>query len=674
MTRLVVTAGALTTFPAALAGQVSRDSAVPLPPVEITVTRAFDSLPRAPFAISVLLARDLAPADPGLSLAAALAGVPGVAAQNRYSLARDESLAIRGFGARSAFGIRGIRILLDGVPQTLPDGQGQLTNVDLRRIDRVEVARGATAVLHGNAAGGVVSLWTDYTRPTRVRPDARVLGGSQDLLVLDAGIAAPLGAGAVLLDASRQSGRGHRAHNRFAIWRAAARASLPLGPRTRLIAVTHAARMPEAQDPGALNATELAADPAAANPANVAVNAGKAVTQAQGGLTVEHVTDAARVSLTGFGLGRELDQRLPFATIALRRWAWGGRAETTVPLGGPLGLALVGGLDAQWQHDDRLNRAPGATTVTRDQVETVREVGPFVQLRAKPWSRLALMAGGRYDVVAFRVTDQFLSDGDESGARTMSAVSGTLGAALDLAPSLTLYGNVGTGFETPTTTELGNQPDGSAGFNPDIRPQQAVQVEAGVRAGRSGASLAVAAYHTWARDALIPFEVPTDPGRRYFRNAGRTRHRGVEVELAVAPFPGLRGRLAYTVADVRFVDFATEGARFDGNRVPGVPLHLGHAAVGVSRGPVRVDLETRAASPTWVDDANTAQAEGWWVADLAAAVDLPLGPWRVRPTVGVENLFDKTYVAAVAVNGAGGRYYEPAPRRTVYLSFGVRGW
>jgi iron complex outermembrane receptor protein len=622
--------------------------------------------------VTVLGARDLAPADAGLSLAAALAGVPGVSSQNRHSLARDESLVIRGFGARSAFGIRGVRILLDGVPQTLPDGQGQLTNVDLRRISRVEVLRGAASGLHGNAAGGVVSLSTDYTPPSDAAPDARVLVGGQALVVLDAGVAAPLGAGALLVDVSRQGGEGYRDQNRFEIWRAGARTAIPLGGATRLIAVAHGARMPEAQDPGALNAAELAADPTGANPANVAVSAGKEITQGQAGLTVEHLRGNARVTATAFTVGRDLNQRLPFGTIELRRWAWGGRAETAVPLGGALTPVLVGGVDAQWQHDDRLNRAPGATTVTRDQRETVRELGPFVQFRVRPVPRLWLTAGGRFDAVSFRVEDDFLSDGDDSGERTMSAVSGMAGAAVEVAPGVHLYGNVGTGFETPTTTELGNQADGTAGFNPDLAPQRAVQVEAGARASRGRVSLAVAAYDARVRDALIPFEVASDPGRRYFRNAGRTRHRGLEVEGTVATDIGLEGRLAYTLSDLEFVEFTTDAGSFDGNRIPGVPMHLARAALGFRRGPVTLDLEARAASAAWADDANTARADGWFVADLAARVDVRTGTFTFRPTAGVENLFDETYVGAVAVNGAAGRYYEPAPGRTFYVGVEVR--
>jgi iron complex outermembrane receptor protein len=186
-------------------------------------------------------------------------------------------------------------------------------------------------------------------------------------------------------------------------------------------------------------------------------------------------------------------------------------------------------------------------------------------------------------------------------------------------------------------------------------------------------SVAVAAFHARVRDALIPFEVPSDPGRRYFRNAGRTRHRGLELEAAaVAPW-GLRASAAYTLADLGFVDFATDDARYDGNRIPGVPVHLSRVALGLTRGPVRVNLEARAASATWADDANTARADGWWVADVAAQVDLRLGSMVFRPTAGVENLFDETYVAAVAVNGAAGRYYEPAPRRTFYLGMAMLG-
>jgi iron complex outermembrane receptor protein len=437
--------------------------------------------------------------------------------------------------------------------------------------------------------------------------------------------------------------------------------------------VLDAGSYPNAEDPGALTAEELAADPRQANPAYVGVNARKSVWQVQSGVTAERpLGSRGQLEAAAFAVRRDLDNQLPFAQIVLGRWAWGGRVVATV-VSNPEGtLALTAGGDLQWQRDDRLNRSPDGSGVTRDQLEMVHEIGPFAQLRVMPVRRLTLVAGARYDIVGFAVDDRLTADGDGSGDRTMNAPSGTLGASVEIAQPLVVWGRVGTAFETPTTTELGNTPDGSGGFNPDLEPQKATELEVGARLTTPGFQAGGALFHAAVRDELISYEVPADPGRRYFRNAGRARHRGIELDAAGVLSSAVSLAWTYTLSDLRFTDFATDAATYDGNRIPGVPLHLARVAVIGTVGPLRMEGELRAASKTFADDANTARADAWWVADARLEVHLSRGEWVARPVVGVENLFDRAYVAAVTVNGANGRYYEPAAGRTVYVGLSLR--
>ena len=648
------------------------DTAVPLPPIEVTVTRGSVSLARLPFAVATI-PDGRAVADPGLSLSAALAAVPGVAAQSRGNASRDESIAIRGFGARAAFGVRGIRILLDGIPQTMPDGQSQLTLVNLRRVASIEVLRGTGSALHGNATGGVISLRSDRTIPRGLDGDGRVTAGGNGLVSAEAGLRAPLGGGVVDVALQRDRATGYRAQSQYEVWRAHAGARSNLGSVGTLGWVADFGSYPEAQDPGALTAEEVAADPRQANPQYVAVNAGKDVWQAQTGLTLErHLGGSGRLDVAAFVARRELDNRLPFARIALDRWAYGGRLETTIALDRNARATLVAGGDAQRQRDDRVNRAPDDGAITRDQLETVSEVGPFVQLRYAPVERISIMAGARVDIVTFGVTDRLLADGDASGDRTMSAPSGTLGIAVMLARPVMGWVRVGTAFETPTTTELANTPDGAGGFNPALEPQHAVEGEIGARVRTRAGQVGVTAFRAVVRDELVAFEIPTDPGRAYFRNAGRARHQGIEVDARIQWGGGPWIAAAYTLSDLRFTDYATADARYDGNRIPGVPLHLARVAVGGRLGPVTLEGEGRAASETFADDGNTASADAWWVADVRATADLVLGGWVVAPIAGVENLFDRRYVAAVVVNATRGRFYDPASARTFYAGMAIR--
>lgn len=647
-----------------------RDSATPVEPIVVTVARAPSLVTTVPFAVTMLDGDRLVAADPGLSLGGVLARVPGVTAWNRHNPAQDERLAIRGFGARAAFGIRGLRILLDGIPQTLPDGQGQLTNIDLRHVDRIEVLRGASSALYGNAAGGVVSIRTAADPLNRVTAEARAFGSGDGLRAADAGVTAPLGGGQVTVRGAHTRQDGFRDQSRLERWRASVRGMAPLGRATRLNAVVHVADLPVAQDPGALTSTELAADPTQANPAHVGVGAGKDVFQGQAGVSVEHRAGGASIQAAGFVVWRDLLNTLPFATIDLERWAYGARTLATLPVAPFRGEVTIG-VDLQWQRDDRTNTSPDGSTTTRDQFERVREIGPFLQVRTAPIPKLTLTAGARLDAVRFQVSDRLPAGGDESGDRTMSALSGTVGMVVSAAEWLAPFASVGTAFEAPTTTELANQPDGSDGFNPDLDPQRALQFEVGARGQWARLTYSIAAYWTEVRDALVPFEVPDVPGRRFFRNAGRTRHRGLEVSLTASPVPALRLTGAYTQADLRFREFATPQAVLDGNHLPGVPTRFFSGALALHRGAVTADLEVRTASSFFVDDANSLGNEGWWVADLRLAAVLGGGAVRATPFVGVENVFDRRYVEAVVVNAGFGRYFEPAPGRRVYVGAGV---
>jgi iron complex outermembrane receptor protein len=649
------------------------DSAVVLPPIKVTVTRGSTDLARVPFAVATV-GDGLATADLGLSLSAALTAVPGVVIQARGNASRDESLSIRGFGARAAFGVRGVRILLDGIPQTMPDGQSQLTLVNLRRVGSIEVMRGTGSALYGNATGGVVSLRTDRRIPSGLEADARFAAGGYGLLSGESAVRAPLGAGAVDVAIQHDRATGYRAQSEYEVWRAHAGVRSAIGSVGSLAWVADVASYPVAQDPGALTAEEVAADPRQANPRYVELDAGKDVWQAQSGLTFDRAIGASgRLEAAAFVTRRDLINRLPFAYIDLDRWAYGGRLEASIPLDDGARATLVTGGDLQQMRDDRVNRTPDAVTVTRDQLETVREIGPFVQLRYAPVDRVALLAGARYDAVTFGVTDRLLADGNASGSRTLSAPSGTLGVSFLVTPPLVAWARVGTAFETPTTTELANQPDGGGGFNPDLEPQHAVELELGLRLTAAAFQAGAAVFHADVRDELVAFEIPSDPGRAYFRNAGEARHRGVELDARYQGRSGPWIAGAYTLSDHRFVDYVTDAARYDGNRIPGVPVHLGRLASGVRLGFARLEAEVRGASSMFADDGNTAAAEAWWAADLEAGADFTPGSLALRAVAGVENLFDRRYVAAVSVNAAAGRYYEPAAERSFYVGLSVGG-
>ena len=336
---------------------------------------------------------------------------------------------------------------------------------------------------------------------------------------------------------------------------------------------------------------------------------------------------------------------------------------------GEMAPRLVAGADLQGLRDDRTNAVSDAGTPTDqiflDQRERVTELGPFAQLQWSPHEQLLLNGGARYDWVHFSVEDHYLGDGsDDSGARTMSSLSGNVGASWSFGDPFVPYVNVSTSFETPTTTELANQPDGSGGFNPDLGPQRAVNYEIGARGQAApGVTYSVALFLGRITDAIV--QVGEIGGRAFFGNTGKTHNDGAEIGLTVTPTAGVTLSGAYTYAHYRFAS-----GDFDGNKLPGVPDNFVRIGLRTSlpRG-FFLDADQTISSSVPADDANTIIIDSWdaGVTNARLGWQGVAGTLQLGPFLGVNNLWDRQYVGSVTLNGIGGRVFEPAPRRVIYL-------
>lgn len=447
--------------------------------------------------------------------------------------------------------------------------------------------------------------------------------------------------------------------------------------RTSFAILAHVADNPQLQDPGALTRAEIDRDLTLANPINITRDAGKDVTQAQVGVTATRpLAGDGSISATVFGLRRALSNPIASMYIELDRWAYGFRASGTFPLTAGRGRrratgTITAGLDGQWLRDGRINQNVTRTQVTRDQLELVYELGPFAQVVMTPWPSTTVTAGARYDRVRFEAQDHFITsiDGDDSGIRLMDAPSVSAGIAIQIRDALIPYASVSTSFETPTTTELGNQPTAAGGFNPNLAPQKALNYEIGARGlllDRIRYSAAL--YRAEVRDELIGFDVPGVPGRRFFRNAGSSRHEGAEVGVTATPVRGIKVRGGYTYSRHRFLKYQTATANLDGKELPGVPRHYvsGSATVDVA-GRGWLTVEKTVSSSYFVDDPNTVRNAAWTSTDVRAGLDVKLAAWSVSAFGGVANLWNARYAGSVIVNAANGRFFEPAPPRSFFV-------
>ena len=675
-----------------------------LPAITVSATRADRPLPRVAAAVATVTRADISGARPTVGLDEALAGVPGVLVADRYNFSLDQRLSIRGFGSRAAFAVRGIKILVDGIPQTLSDGQGQLTNLELGEVDRIDVERGSASALFGNAAGGVISIWTDPTAGAPLTEDARIVAGRSGAFPdrtwtkWISTTRARVGAGSLMLTASRLSYQGERDHSAADLRDLNSRLALPLGDRWSLTAIGAYGDDPRADNPGALNLAELTANRDSAPAINLQRNAGKDVTQGQGGVTLRRTFDGGgEAALAVYGFTRDLINPQTFAFIRLKRFDFGTRFTVARPFAlGPFPQELTAGVDLQRQRDSRVNfnyvgaTAQSDTSRALDQLEHVTEIGPFLQSAVRLTPQLTVTAGARYDWVSFQVADRLVDSIkaltnpiylDDSGRRLMQALSVSFGAALSPTPRLTLYASAGSSFETPTTTELANRPDTLGGFNPSLQPQRAWTYDVGARGvlGDVGwLRWSAALFQADVQGELVPFQEPASPQRVFYRNAGSARHRGIELGGDATLVPGVRLAASYTYSHFRYVSyqFTTGGTThvLDGRPLPGIPEHwlrLLLALHPVALSGAWLEVETAHASSQLVNDTLTIRASGWWRTDVRVGWDGTVGGIRLGPFVAVDNAFNRLYEGSVTINAAAGRYYEPAPGRSFYLGLSV---
>ena len=673
--------GALMLSSDALCAQDSARTA--LPTVRVTATREGPRVSlELPYAVTITRPDALA-ALRRAGVDELLFAVPGVTLANRQNPAQDPRVSIRGFGARSAFGVRGVRVLQDGVPVTLPDGQTPVDALDIEGADRIEVVRGSASSLYGNAAGGVIDV-RSARPPLLFAPYARVVAGGSTPTITATGAGGTLGSLGVTSSITRIVGRGYRDYSDQRATRGALRLVLAGDEGASAAPLVLAARISDvsrAESPGALTRAQFDANPRQADALAVRKGAGKIVRQGDLSLVAAHALGArGTLDASVFGSARALANPLTQAIVDVKRASGGASARVSGhALVGARDVRLSAGADAQWLNDDRQEYdncigavcTGGATergALRKNQRELVSSVGPFARGEIALSQRLLASAGVRNDAVQFRLRDRLVSatNPDDSGERTLHAVSPAVGLVWRATSLASVYGNVSSSFETPTTTELGNKPDGSAGINPELQPQRALTMEVGTKGLLAGTGLRwdVAAFETRAREELVPFDIPNGNGRRFFRNAGRTLRRGGEVGID-AEAGRLSMHAAYEYSHFRYVSYVVGATSYAGRRIPGVPEHALTTSASLRAGSLTLSATGDLAGTIDVDDANSAQAPGRAIFGVAVGGNVHLAGVSLSSLVALQNVGGVRSAGSVSVNASGGKFYEPSPGRTL---------
>lgn len=648
--------------------------------VRVTSTRMERELLQVPAAVSQVSEESLQTARQQLQLDETLNRVPGLFFQNRYNFAQNLRLAIRGFGARSPFGIRGIRLLVDGFPETLPDGQAQVDAIDLEAMVAAEVLRGPSSALHGNASGGVISLRTEDGRARPPELEARASLGSHGFERYGVRAGGQFDEWNAYLSAWDLRYDGYREQSRTEKRLFNAHLGRELGPDRRLGLVLTLLDQPLGQDPAALTREAAERDRRTAGGQAAQVNARQEVEQYRLGLRYEDAALlAGELSAYGFLAGRDFFQQLPSfffpSLIEFDRRFFGGGLQylDELVVGGLPGRYTLG-VDLARQRDDRrrfrVTPTGARSDQTQDELQRADNAGLFGQVELVLSERWSALAGLRYDRVRLDIDDRF-GERLGSGSRTFEEWSWTAGANYRVSPEHQIYASAGTAFETPTFTEI-KDAAGGVGFSRDLEPQLSRNLEIGFRgrwAERFGLDLALFRIHT--RDEIIV--VASEDGLNLFDNAGRTRREGLELALDFEIRPGLDLAAAYTWSRYRFDEFRDAGQRFDGNRMPGLPEHALFAELAWRKDSGWYGMiDTLLVGHVYADNANRERVSGYGLVNLRAGREFASRRIRVDAFLALNNLSDRDYFSNVRVNANNAAYFEPAPERNLFAGLRVR--
>ena len=675
----------------ALAQGAAAQTSPALPEVTVRSTLVESPLEYSPASVTIVDGERVRDRQWQVNLSESLSTTPGLLLQNRQNYAQDLQLSIRGHGARSTFGVRGVQVFVDGIPATMPDGQGQTNNIDLQSVERIEVLRGPYSTLYGNASGGVINAYTERGEG-RPRIDSSFAVGSNGQKRLGLKAQGEQSGVGYVVSASRYLTDGWRAQSAADKNMFNARLDTNPGDSGHLMLVANYVDV-DALAPGGVTPADGQANARAVAQGPIDYNMRKSMRQTQVGLSYDHRVDASNaLRLMVYAGQRHITQYQSTPRAA--------QAPAT-SAGGVIDLGRdYGGMDLRWAHDTRLADSPFSLVaglavnvveedrqgynnflgsalgvkgaLRRDERNTLNNADPYLQASWSFAPRWRLDAGLRWSNVKFESRDHYIApgNGDGSGDTRYRRWLPMLSLQHQISAATQVYASAGGGTETPTFNEISYRPGGLPGLNFGLQPATSRSLELGLRQRLDGDALrghwSAALFHTDTENEIVTAD--NTGGRATYRNAGRTRRQGAELgtQLQLARQWQLSGALTLLDAKLRdgFCNAAGTSCVSAGKRIAGTART--QAALGLDwrpHGDWRLGADWRHVSAIAANDSNSVEAPSYNVLGLSASHTRQWGAWKLNAFARVDNVTDKKYVGSVIVNEGNGRFYEAAPGR-----------
>jgi iron complex outermembrane recepter protein len=672
-------------FPQISFAEDDTQKTIHISPIVVTATRVEQNSFDLPVSIDTIGAETIQDGMQQVNLSETAVKIPGIVVANKYNLAQDLGVSTRGFGARSAFGVRGVRLYSDGIPLSMPDGQGQTGTFNFDTAKQIEFMRGPFSALYGNSSGGVVQILTkDGAKDPTV--SGGITFGSYNTQRETLTFEGEVGDLNYVLNGSHLSTDGYRDHSEATRDMLHTKLSYKVNDDTKITLVATSLNQHDSQDPLALTPQQYKDDPQQAGTKAISTDTRAYKKHTQAGLVVDHVfSEQHSVSLMGYYGTRSSDGYLAVGNpanltagrlSAIDRDFGGADAKWTYKdnlAGKP--FTLVAGLSYDEMEDDRtqFNTTSGAVVppIKRDEIQNVHNFDQYVQATFEPTDRWLLVAGLRHTKITFKIDDKMPvtgTDPDGSGSLSYNNTSPVLGATFKLTPSINLYANYGKGFETPTFIEMTYLGDPNSGTGPNLtlKPSKSKNYEVGAKAFiGDNTRINLAFFKIKTKDEIV-----TDQGvgtTASFKNASDTERHGLELSIDSELAYNFNAYLAYTLMNAEFKDTFSTGTTpvtvNAGNKIPGTytsttygELSWKHPSTGFSTA-----IEGIHYSDAYTNDVNTIKADGYTIFNLRSGFVQNLSNWKLNEFIRVDNLTDRKYVSSVRVNTSAA--YDPgAPR------------
>lgn len=647
-----------------------------LEPIVVTADRFELNLIKSSFSIDKIENQNY---EKNLSINDLINSSAGVFNQNANNFAQDLRVSIRGFGARSSFGIRGIKIIVDGIPESTPDGQAQIDNLDLGFIKNIEIIKGLTSSQYGNSSGGVISLNSKDISDVSLF-ETRYLIGSYGFNQLQFKTSKKFEKSNYLFSFSRNTGEGFREHSKFESNIFNAKINWFLSKKLKLLLLYNYSNNPIAQDPGALTIENINLNWKGARDKNLLFNAGEKVNQSKIGLLIERKFKRnQKYNFKTYYISRNFSNRLPFQS--------GGQVEFVRNFFGLSNLFSVKknvfgflsnfsiGLDIESQIDYRerynnLNGNQGEKIFKQDEIFLNQAF--FIEQKINFSKNLNLILGTRYDKNIIKAIDKFFEDGDSSGDIDLSNLSPKIALVYSY-NNKTLFSNIASNFETPTLNEFSNNPNSSGGFNKELNPQFSNQLEFGIRTFKKNFIYDISLFFIEIQNEFVPYEIDGLSGKTFYRNSGSSERNGFELSYTLKFWNSFKFYSAYTFSDFKYKKFILDDKNYSGNYTPGIPKQFFYTEIftDYEKG-MNFKIIFRMSDKIYVNDSNSNFSDSFKVLDLRFFQKLNFNKNKINFLFGINNILNEKYYSNIRINAWGGRFFETAPLRNFYIGTEIK--